>query len=96
VVPDRRQSPSPPSEQGKKVAEGVELYIAAASSEVESDSAKRGDWQALIDAGAIPLPPGCGPCIGYAHSPPHPRPMINQNRVDDLRRGAASVSGRDC
>jgi homoaconitate hydratase len=50
--------------RGKKVAEGVELYIAAASSEVESDSAKRGDWQALIDAGAIPLPPGCGPCIG--------------------------------
>jgi homoaconitate hydratase len=50
--------------RGKKVAEGVELYIAAASSEVENDSAKRGDWQALIDAGATPLPPGCGPCIG--------------------------------
>ncbi len=48
----------------KKVAPGVEFYIAAASSEVQSESEKRGDWQALLDAGAIPLPPGCGPCIG--------------------------------
>ncbi len=50
--------------RGKKVAEGVKFYIAAASSEVQKESEKRGDWQALIHAGAIPLPPGCGPCIG--------------------------------
>ncbi|MBN2364765.1 MAG: homoaconitase [Calditrichaeota bacterium] len=50
--------------KGKKVAEGVEFYIAAASSEVENESRKRGDWQKLLDAGAIPLPSGCGPCIG--------------------------------
>ncbi len=46
------------------VASGVEFYIAAASSEVQIESEKRGDWQALVAAGAIPLPPGCGPCIG--------------------------------
>jgi len=50
--------------KGKKVAPGVEFYIAAASSEVQSESEKRGDWQILLAAGAIPLPPGCGPCIG--------------------------------
>jgi len=50
--------------RGKKVADGVEFYIAAASREVEEESRKRGDWQALLDAGAIELPPGCGPCIG--------------------------------
>jgi len=50
--------------RGKKVANDVEFYIAAASSEVEEESKKRGDWQTLIDSGAIPLPPGCGPCIG--------------------------------
>jgi len=50
--------------RGKKVAEGVEFYVAAASSEVQAESEKRGDWQALIEAGAIVLPPGCGPCIG--------------------------------
>lgn len=50
--------------KGKKVAEGVGFYIAAASSEVEEESRKRGDWNILIEAGAKPLPPGCGPCIG--------------------------------
>ncbi len=50
--------------KGKKVAEGVQFYIAAASSEVQSESEKQGYWQTLIEAGAIPLPPGCGPCIG--------------------------------
>ncbi len=50
--------------KGKKIAAGVKFYIAAASNEVQAESEKRGDWQALIDAGAIPLPPGCGPCIG--------------------------------
>lgn len=50
--------------KGKKVAEGVQFYIAAASREVQTESEKLGYWQTLIEAGAIPLPPGCGPCIG--------------------------------
>ncbi|MFZ1292212.1 MAG: homoaconitase [Melioribacteraceae bacterium] len=50
--------------RNKKIANSVNFYIAAASSEVQAESEKRGDWQALIEAGAIPLPPGCGPCIG--------------------------------
>lgn len=50
--------------RGKKVAEGVEFYIAAASSQVQKESELKGDWHALLDAGAVPLPPGCGPCIG--------------------------------
>jgi homoaconitate hydratase len=49
---------------GKKIADGVEFYVAAASSEVQKESELAGYWQVLIDAGAIPLPPGCGPCIG--------------------------------
>lgn len=48
----------------KKIANGIEFYISAASSEVQSKSEERGDWQTLLNAGAIPLPPGCGPCIG--------------------------------
>ncbi|NOZ03401.1 MAG: homoaconitase [FCB group bacterium] len=50
--------------KGKKVAPGVEFYFAAASAEVQAESEKRGDWQLLLEAGAIALPPGCGPCIG--------------------------------
>lgn len=50
--------------RGRKVAEGVELYLAAASAEVQSQAEASGAWGALLDAGARPLPPGCGPCIG--------------------------------
>ncbi len=50
--------------RGKKVADGVKFYIAAASSEVQAEAERRGDWHSLLEAGAIPLPPGCGPCIG--------------------------------
>lgn len=50
--------------RGKTVASGVEFYVAAASNEVQAESERRGDWQALLAAGAKPLPPGCGPCIG--------------------------------
>jgi homoaconitate hydratase len=50
--------------KGKKVADGVEFYVAAASSLVQQDAVATGAWQAIIDAGAKPLPAGCGPCIG--------------------------------
>jgi homoaconitate hydratase len=49
---------------GKRVADGVELYVAPASDRVQAESEARGDWQKLMDAGAIPLTAGCGPCIG--------------------------------
>ncbi|KAG5634901.1 mitochondrial Homoaconitase [Sphagnurus paluster] len=50
--------------KGNKVAPGVEFYIAAASSEVQQESERLGDWNALILSGAKVLPAGCGPCIG--------------------------------
>jgi homoaconitate hydratase len=50
--------------KGGQVADGVEFYLAPASAEVQARSESTGDWQTLIGAGAIPLPPGCGACIG--------------------------------
>ncbi len=49
---------------GKKVAPGVKLYVGAASEWTQLEAERRGVWQALLNAGAIPLPPSCGPCIG--------------------------------
>jgi len=49
---------------GKKVAPGVKLFIGAASAWTQQDAERRGAWQALLAAGASPLPPSCGPCIG--------------------------------
>ncbi len=50
--------------RGKKFSPKVKFYLAAASSEVQQESEKRGDWKVLVDAGAIVLPAGCGACIG--------------------------------
>ncbi|KIM92878.1 hypothetical protein OIDMADRAFT_173650 [Oidiodendron maius Zn] len=47
-----------------KIADHVQLYIAAASTTEQKIAEKEGSWQALLDAGAIPLPAACGPCIG--------------------------------
>ncbi|KAG5420087.1 LYS4 [Candida metapsilosis] len=50
--------------KGHKVHPNVEFYVAAASSLVQQDAEAAGAWQTIIDAGAKPLPAGCGPCIG--------------------------------
>ena len=49
---------------GRRVAEGVEFYVAAASRAVQAAAEGSGAWATLLEAGARPLAPGCGPCIG--------------------------------
>jgi homoaconitate hydratase len=50
--------------EGKKVADGVNFYVAAASETIQEQAESLGVWQKLEDAGVIFLPPGCGTCIG--------------------------------
>ncbi|MGH7242177.1 MAG: homoaconitase [Phycisphaerales bacterium] len=50
--------------QGTRIAPHVELYVAAASANEQQRAEADGTWQTLVDAGAITLPSGCGPCIG--------------------------------
>ncbi len=50
--------------KGHRVAAGVKFYLSAASKWVQEEAEKQGIWQTLTDAGAQPLPSGCGPCIG--------------------------------
>jgi len=50
--------------RGKKIAEGVQFYLAAASRSIQQEAEQRGIWQVFLDAGAHALPSGCGPCIG--------------------------------
>ncbi|PID80896.1 homoaconitase [bacterium DOLJORAL78_65_58] len=50
--------------RGGRVADGVEMYIAAASAPVQEQAEADGSWGDLLAAGCRPLPPGCGPCIG--------------------------------
>jgi len=50
--------------RGRRIAPSVSLYVAAASAAVQRAAEASGAWGDLLDAGAIPLPAGCGPCIG--------------------------------
>ncbi|KAG6080382.1 mitochondrial Homoaconitase [Claviceps sp. LM220 group G6] len=47
-----------------KVAEGVKFYLAAASRAEQEIAEEAGDWQVLVEAGAIPQESGCNQCIG--------------------------------
>ncbi|KAL9102249.1 MAG: hypothetical protein Q9163_002585 [Psora crenata] len=49
-----------------RIPEHVTFYIAAASMPEQLAAEEAGDWQAMLDAGAKPLPAGCGPCIGLS------------------------------
>ncbi|RYP11175.1 hypothetical protein DL765_007862 [Monosporascus sp. GIB2] len=42
-----------------KVADGVKFYISTASAPEQRAAEAAGDWQALVDAGAQPMPSGC-------------------------------------
>jgi len=50
--------------RGKKCYPEIRLIVAPASPQVLLAAIKAGYIQTLIEAGAIILPPGCGPCLG--------------------------------
>lgn len=50
--------------ESSRIPDHVSLYIAAASAAEQRTAESEGDWGALLEAGAQPLPSGCGPCIG--------------------------------
>ncbi len=50
--------------KGRKIAPSVKFYLAPASMEVQVEAERSGAWKTIVDAGAVTLPAGCGPCIG--------------------------------
>jgi 3-isopropylmalate/(R)-2-methylmalate dehydratase large subunit len=51
--------------KGRRVADGVRLMVAPASRRETATAAADGTLAALLDAGAIMMPSGCGACAGY-------------------------------
>lgn len=49
---------------GRRVHPRTRLLVAPASWEIERQAMSEGVLQTLLDAGALLLPPGCGPCFG--------------------------------
>jgi 3-isopropylmalate/(R)-2-methylmalate dehydratase large subunit len=71
------------------VAPKTRLIIAPASRSELSTAMKDGTMDALIDAGGVVLPPGCGPCLG-AHQgvmAPGERTLSTSNRNFKGRMG---------
>lgn len=50
--------------KGRRLAPGVRMLIGPASRDVLQQAVARGYAETLLQAGAVILPPGCGPCFG--------------------------------
>jgi len=50
--------------QNKKVAEGIKFIVAPSSRAIYQRALKTGIIDKFVKAGAVVIPPGCGPCVG--------------------------------
>ncbi len=50
--------------KGRKVHPGIRLIVTPASRQAELEALRSGDIEALVEAGAILMPSGCGVCAG--------------------------------
>jgi len=76
--------------KGRKVATGVRLLVLPASRSILQAAMADGTLQALVEAGAMVAPPGCGPCLG-AHQgllAPGERCISSSNRNFKGRMGS--------
>jgi homoaconitate hydratase len=66
---------------------GVRFYVAAASARGAAGGERAAPGQTLLAAGATPLPPGCGPCIGLGEA-------CSRTARSGSRRPTATSRGR--
>jgi 3-isopropylmalate/(R)-2-methylmalate dehydratase large subunit len=55
--------------RGRPVADGVRFFVVPGTTATARRLADEGVTQQFMDAGAIVLPPGCGPCAGGLMAP---------------------------
>ena len=79
--------------KGKRVAAGSRLIVLPASREIMIAATEDGTIATLVEAGAMVLPPGCGPCLG-AHQgvlAPGEKCLSTANRNFKGRMGCADA-----
>lgn len=81
--------------RGEKIREGVRLIVAPASREILLRSLEEGVFQVLLEAGAVPVTPGCGPCVGTHDGVPSDGDIVistaNRNFKGRMGNGNASI-----
>jgi 3-isopropylmalate/(R)-2-methylmalate dehydratase large subunit len=50
--------------KGRQIKKGIKFIVAPASAEIYLKTIKQGIIQAFLEAGAVVVNPGCGPCVG--------------------------------
>jgi 3-isopropylmalate/(R)-2-methylmalate dehydratase large subunit len=78
---------------GRRVSPEVRLIVAPASRQVLMDAMDKGIAQRLIEAGAVFVTPGCGPCVGTHNGVPSDgeRVISTANRNFKGRMGNANA-----
>jgi 3-isopropylmalate/(R)-2-methylmalate dehydratase large subunit len=79
--------------EGKRIHRAARLLVLPASRDIMLEAAKDGTIATLVAAGAMVLPPGCGPCLG-AHQgvlAPKERCLSTANRNFKGRMGCADA-----
>ena len=80
---------------GERVPEGLRLIVAPASRKVLRDSVEDGTFQTLLDSGAVPVTPGCGPCVGTHEGVPGDGDIVistaNRNFKGRMGNSKASI-----
>ncbi len=80
--------------KGSRVSGKVRFIVAPASRRILMKAIERGIFQTLVDAGAVPVTPGCGPCVGTHDGVPGDGDVVisTANRNFKGRMGNSSAS----
>ncbi|MFC1566904.1 3-isopropylmalate dehydratase large subunit [bacterium] len=68
--------------KGKKVNKDVRMVVAPASKDILLKAMEKGIMQTLIEAGAVLVAPGCGPCVGTHNGVP----SVGENVISTANR----------
>lgn len=77
--------------KGKKIAKGVKFIVAPASKRIYLQALKEGLIETFINAGAVVVNPGCGPCVGTHQGVP----ADNENVISTANRNFKGRMGNN-